>query len=156
MLALLQFSGGDFQCAIRECTSDYNSIKNELTKIFIVNPMTETIRGIDEFFGKEYFTLKDIFIEERRKILQILLKERIGEFAKTYEEIYNEGKASVHQLQDLGLDVPEEFKISAQYTLTKQFNDLFVSSNAYIDEDIIQLASDINFEAKRIGGNTRH
>ncbi|MBR3889263.1 hypothetical protein IKJ53_01985, partial [bacterium] len=55
------------------------------------------------------------------------------------------------QLQDLGLDVPEEFKISAQYTLTKQFNDLFVASNAYIDEELIQLASDINYEAKKMG-----
>ena len=151
MLALLQFSGGDFQCAIRECTSEYGEIKNKLSKIFIVNPMTETIRAIDDFFGREYFTLKDIFIEERRKILQILLKERLDEFAKSYEHIYNEGRSSVLHLQDLGLDIPDEFKISAQYTLSKQFNDLFTQSNAYIDENIIQLASDINFEAKRIG-----
>ncbi len=151
MLALLQFSGGDFQCAIRECTSEYGEIKNKLSKIFIVNPMTETIRAIDDFFGREYFTLKDIFIEERRKILQILLKERLDEFAKSYEHIYNEGRSSVLHLQDLGLDIPDEFKISAQYTLSKQFNDLFTQSNAYIDDNIIQLASDINFEAKRIG-----
>lgn len=151
MLALLQFSGGDFQCAIREYGSDYNKVKNQLSKVFIVNPMTETIRAIDEYFGKEYFTLKDIFIEERRKILQILLKERLDEFAQSYENIYNEGRSSVLHLQDLGLDIPDEFKISAQYTLTKQFNDLFTESNAYIDDDVLQQAGDINFEAKKIG-----
>ena len=54
-------------------------------------------------------------------------------------------------MQGLGLDIPEEFKISAQYVLTKQFNELFISSKGFIDSDILQQASDINFEAKRIG-----
>lgn len=151
MFALLQFSGGDFHCAIKEYSNNYQEIKKELIRIYMVNPLTEIIRALDDYFGKEYFTLKDIFIEERRKILQILMKERLDDFAQTYENIYNEGKGSVMHLQALGLDIPNEFKISAQFTLTKQFNDLFVGSNGFIDENIIQTASDINFEAKKIG-----
>ena len=65
--------------------------------------------------------------------------------------MYNEGKGSIYQMQTLGLEVPKEFKISAQYVLTKQFNDLFVDSKGFLDTEIIQQASDINFEAKRIG-----
>ena len=113
--------------------------------------MTEIIRSIDNYFGSEYFTLKDIFIEERRKILQTMLKGKLQIFANTYESMYNEGKGSIYQMQSLGLEIPKEFKISAQYVLTKQFNDLFVDSRGFLDNDIIQQASDINFEAKRIG-----
>ena len=113
--------------------------------------MTEIIRTIDNYFGAEYFTLKDIFIEERRKILQIMLKGKLQNFANTYNTMYNEGKGSIYQMQSLGLDIPKEFKISAQYVLTKQFNDLFVDSKGFIDSDILQQASDIIFEAKRIG-----
>ena len=65
--------------------------------------------------------------------------------------MYNEGKGSIYQMQTLGLEIPKEFKISAQYVLTKQFNDLFVDSRGFLDNDIILQASDINFEAKRIG-----
>src|SRR5574344_1242080 len=151
MFALLQFSGGDFHCAIKDYSDEYDNIQKELVRTFMVNPLTEIIRGLDAFFGKEYFTLKDIFIEERRKILQILLKEKLVDFARNYEEMYEDGKGSIFHLQALGLDIPEEFKISAQYTLAKQFNDLFTSSNGFIDDDVIQLASDINFEAKRMG-----
>lgn len=117
----------------------------------MVNPLTEIIRTLDDYFGVEYFTLKDIFIEERRKILQILMKERLDEFAKTYEDIYNESKSSVMHLQALGLEIPNEFKISAQYTLTKQFNELFTDSNGFMDDNIIQNAYDIDMESKRIG-----
>ena len=149
--ALLQYSGGDFHCAIKEYDSSFPDKQKELIRNFMLNPLTEIIRAIDGYFGEEYFTLKDIFIEERRKILQILMKERLHEFSNTYENIYNEGKSSVLHLQALGLDIPNEFKIAAQYTLTKQFNELFTDSNGFIDENVIQAAGDINFEAKKIG-----
>ena len=80
-----------------------------------------------------------------------MLKGKLQIFSNTYESMYNEGKGSIYQMQGLGLTVPEEFKISAQYVLTKQFNELFTSSRGFIDSDIIQQATDINYEAKRIG-----
>jgi hypothetical protein len=151
IFALLQFSGGDFHCAIKEYSDNFTDIKKELIRTFLVSPLTEIIRNIDNYFGKEYFTLKDIFIEERRKILQTMLRGKLQIFSNTYESMYNEGKGSIYQMQALGLAIPEEFKISAQYVLTKQFNDLFGASKGFIDTEIIQQASDINFEAKRIG-----
>ena len=153
IFALLQFSTGDFQCAIKEyCTDDdFLDTQKELIRTYLVSPLTEIIRSIDSYFGSEYFTLKDIFIEERRKILQTMLKGKLQIFSNTYEAMYNEGKGSIYQMQTLGLEIPEEFKISAQYVLTKQFNDLFIDSRGLLDSDIIQQASDINFEAKRIG-----
>jgi len=151
VFALLQFSGGDFHCAIKEHYDGFLETRKELIRTYLSSPLTEIIRKIDSNFGTEYFTLKDIFIEERRKILQTMLKGKLQNFANTYETMYNEGKGSIYQMQALGLDIPKEFKISAQYVLTKQFNELFTDSRGFIDSDIVQLASDINFEAKRIG-----
>ena len=151
VFTLLQFSGGDFHCAIKEYTESFTETRKELIRTYLVSPLTEIIRAMDSYFGKEYFTLKDIFIEERRKILQTMLKGRLQNFANTYESMYNEGKGSIYQMQTLGLEIPNEFKISAQYVLTKQFNDLFVESKGFLSSDILQQASDILFEAKRIG-----
>ena len=153
VFVLMQYQGGDFHCAIKEFANEaeYTRIQKELVKNFLVNPLTEIIRAIDEYFGKEYFTLKDIFIEERRKILQILLKDKMDKFAQTYEDLYNEGKASVYQMQSLGLSVPDEFKLAAGYALARQFNDLMNESKSYLDPEVIQKAADISFEAKKIG-----
>ncbi len=151
VFALLQFSGGDFHCAIKEYSDNFMETRKELIRTYLVSPLTEIIRTIDNYFGKEYFTLIDIFIEERRKILQTMLKGKLKNFANTYESMYNEGKGSIYQMQTLGLEIPNEFKISAQYVLTKQFNDLFVESKGFLSNDILQQGSDILFEAKRIG-----
>lgn len=155
MVALMQYSGGDFHCAIKEFSdeSEYNTIEKELFKTFMLHPITEIIRALDEYFGKDYFTLKDIFIEERRKILHILLKGKMKKFAQTYQDMYNEGKGSIYHMQNLGLAIPEEFKISAGYALSKQFNDIFEGTKGYIDSNLLQSAVEIDFDAKRIGVN---
>ena len=152
MFALMQYSGGDFHCAIKEYSDDFefNKIKTNLIKTFLMNPLTEIIRAMDECFGKEYFTLKDIFIEERRKILQILLKGKLEKFSQTYQVMYDEGKGSIYHLQGLGLKIPDEFKISAAYALSHKFNDIVVHAGGFLDEDSIQQATDLNYEAKKI------
>ncbi len=153
VFALMQYSGGDFHCAIKEYSeeNEYNDMKSELMKTFMLNPLTEIIRALDEYFGKDYYTLKDIFIEERRKILQILLKGKMQKFAQIYQEMYNEGKSSIYQMQNLGLSIPNEFKIAAEYTLGKKFNELIKDSNGFVEPAILQEASDINYETKKMG-----
>lgn len=155
IFALMQYSGGDFHCAIKEYSDDaeFNRLKTSLIKTFMMNPLTEIIRALDEYFGKEYFTLKDIFIEERRKILQVLLKGKLEKFAATYQDMYDEGKGSIYHLQTLGLKIPDEFKISAGYALSRRFNDIVVNSGGFLEEDSIQQAMDVNFEAKRMDIN---
>ncbi len=152
VFALMQYSGADFHCAIKQYSDEkeFNDIKTTLIKTFMLNPITEIIRALDEYFGKEYFTLKDIFIEERRKILQVMLKGKLGKFAATYQDMYDESKGSIYHLQSLGLKIPDEFKISAEYALSRKFNDIVVHSGGYMEEENIQQAADINFEAARM------
>jgi len=153
MFALVQYAGGDFHCTIKEFgeENEYIALQKDLFRTFMLNPLTEIIRALDERFGREYFTLKDIFIEERRKILQTMLKDKMEKFAETYQEMYNDGKNSIYHMQNLGLSIPDEFKLSAGYALSKQFNDLITNSKGFLDNNLIQQATDINFETKKIG-----
>lgn len=153
MFALMQYSGGDFHCAIKEYSDDieYNKMKNDLIKNYMLNPLTEIIRALDENFGKDYFTLKDIFIEERRKILQRLLKDKMEKFAQIYQDMYDEGKGSIYHMQSLGLAIPDEFKIAAEYALSRRFNELIKDSNGFVEPAVLQQATDINYEAKSMG-----
>ena len=152
VFALMQYAGGDFHCAIKEFSTnnEYQELKTNLVKVFMLNPITEIIRALDEKFGKEYFTLKDIFIEERKKILQILLKDQLAKFADTYKGMYQQGKGSIYHMQNLGLEIPNEFKISAAYALSKRYNDLLANSDGFVEKNIIQEIMDINFEAKKM------
>ncbi len=155
MFALVQYAGGDFHCAIKEFSDDaeFNKIRTNLTKTFLSNSLTETIRALDEYFGKEYFTLKDIFIKERREIIKILLRDKLSKFADYYRQIYLDGRGTIFQLQTLGMGIPNEFKLAAEYTLSQKFNELVSENHELFQDNSMQVERDIIAEAKRLGVN---
>lgn len=153
LFALLHFGGEDFHCVIRGYAgkSEYDKIKEDLTSRYETQPLTEIIRGLDEYFGKEYFTLKDLFIEERRKIINILIQDKLEKFASTYRNLYDEAKGPMLQLKELELQVPEEFKIAGEYALNCALNDLIQGIDDIGDPELLEQAKGINKEAKKMG-----
>ena len=150
MFALLRYSGGDFHCAIKEYSGadEYNEIQKNLTSTFVNYPLTEIIRSLDYNFGAEYYTLKDIFIEERRKILNVMIQGKTNKFSGLYKDIYEDGKASIFHFKNLGLNPPDEFKIAARYVLGIEFNKQFENEEDCLNEHALQEAIDIHNEAK--------
>ena len=76
------------------------------------------------------------------------LKDKLSKFSNNYRDVYNEGKSFISQLISLGITVPVEYKLAAQYTLSNDFNEIFEDCVNIIDEDLIQKAYEINAEAK--------
>ncbi len=149
---LLQFSGGDFHCAIKEfvSNSEFENMQKDISGAFLNYPLTESIRKIDEYFGREYFTLKDVLIEERRKILQKVMQGELDKFKNIYRDLYAEGIASMRHLKTLNIPIPQEFKIAAQYTLSQDFNNFILDCEDEINESSIQNAIDVKKEAELI------
>ncbi|MCK7521126.1 MAG: hypothetical protein MZV64_27270 [Ignavibacteriales bacterium] len=87
----------------------------------------------------------------RRKIINVLIKDQLERFSSTYHSLYEEGKGPMMQLHELGLAVPSEFKIAAEYTLSGKFNDIILNAEDLGDYDILQEAFDITKEAKKLG-----
>lgn len=152
IFALLKYSGGDFHCAIKEYSTadEFNEVQKNLTQTFVNYPLTEIIRSLDENFGKEYYTLKDIFIEERRRILNTMIQGKTNKFSGLYKDIYEDGKASIFHFKNLGLTPPDEFKIAARYVLGIEFNKLIQNCEKTINEHDLQEAIDVNNEAKAL------
>lgn len=153
VIALLQYSGGDFHCAMKPYTTEfeYGNIQKTLLDVYSTSSVTEILRTFDEIFGNEYYTLKDVFLEERRKVLDMMLKGKIQKFDQAYQEMYFDSKSSIFYMQTLGLKVPDEFKILAKYTLSKHFNEITSKADVCLTEEQLKQALDINNEASRIG-----
>lgn len=152
VFAILRFSGGDFHCTVREFSSQakYNQIKSELFDKYVSSPLTEVIRKLDENFEKDYFTLENMFIEERRSLLGTHLQNKVSKFSTTFRSMYEESRGPVLQLSELGVEVPAELKIVAKYTLSKDFNNNFEDCDDLLDENAINIATDINEESKKL------
>jgi hypothetical protein len=128
----------------------YNKIKQDLVDKYSQEPLTEVIRTLDENFERDYFTLDDMFIEERRQLLGLHLNNKVAKFSSNFRTMYEESRRTIVQLSELGVDIPPEMKIVSKYTLSKDFNALFESADDILEKDVIQNASDIINEANTL------
>ncbi len=149
IFAILRFSGGDFHCTVTDFTSvqKYEKIKKELIDKYATSPLTEVIRTLDEYFAKDYFTLDNMFVEERRELLAMHLSDKVTKFSSNFRTMYEESRDTIVQLSELGVDVPPEMKIVSKYTLSKDFNSIFETAEDILGQDIIHDANDIIKEA---------
>jgi len=148
LFASLHFPEGDFHCAVKNYdeSENFQDLVKKLADTYLNQPVTETIRLLDIIFGSRYCTLKDLPAEDRKNIIMHSLQDKFEKFSNTYRNIYTEGKSSVQQLINLGIEIPEAYKLAARYTLSQDFNELIVNA-AGIDEQTILKASDIINEA---------
>lgn len=152
VFALLHIGEDDFHCVIRGFAGsvEYQRIKEDLFNKFNNSPITETIRGLDEHFGREYWTLKNLFIDKKKMIIQDIIKEQLEEFSTLYYKIYNDSQTSIMYLLELGLPIPDEFKIAAQYTLSRNFNNSITKIEDITDVDEFYDSINISKQAKRL------
>ncbi len=153
IFGLLHFGRGDFHCVLKGFAGniEYQRIKEDLFNKINNEPITELIRGLDEHFGREYLSLKDIFKDKKINILQDLVKGQLEEFSTLYYKIYKDSQSSIIQLTELGLAIPDEFKIAARYTLSREFNKTIEKINDLSDIDLFHEAKHYLNETKKIG-----
>lgn len=152
IFAILRFPGGDFHCTVTHFESEdkYNQIKTDLLQKFANAPLTEVIRTLDNDFEKDYFTLDNMFVQERQELLNINLENKVAKFSQNFREMYESTRGTILQLAELGIDIPSEIALVAKYTLSKNFNNLFNTTEDIFSKDIIDKASSIIKESNTL------
>ncbi|MFB3073134.1 MAG: hypothetical protein ACE1ZU_06530, partial [bacterium] len=64
--------------------------------------------------------LKDLFIEKRRKVVEMLTEQVVAKFDSTYRAMYEENRSLMTYLQDVNAPLVPGFLGAAAYTLEKE------------------------------------
>jgi len=73
---------------------------------------------LTEIWGENRFTFNDLPREIKIRLYEILLKERNESLRKHYLALYDRDKHIIADMIDSGVEVPYEFMISAEYSLS--------------------------------------
>jgi alpha-amylase/alpha-mannosidase (GH57 family) len=122
--ALIHFGGHDFHCAVRPFAGiqEFRDFSERMGASFDRATITELLRAVDAHFGETYFGLRDLLPEEREDVLAALFGHLSERFAEMYTRLYQENRRAVNALVDTGLKLPREFRLAAEYTLSRQLN----------------------------------
>jgi alpha-amylase/alpha-mannosidase (GH57 family) len=108
-----------------EKSEDYDQLKSTLMDSFSKADTTLVLQALTEKFANNTFSLRTLFRDEQRKIVDVILKESLATAAAAYRSIYENQAPLIRFLNGLGIPVPLAFQSAAQIALNSQLKQAF-------------------------------
>jgi alpha-amylase/alpha-mannosidase (GH57 family) len=155
MFVVLHLGGYDFHCAVRERlpATDYEALKTKLVRAFSEDSTRNLLQAIDTNIEGASFALKDLFIDERRKIGRLLLKEAVERSRAHYERIYEESRDVMRLLAGMRIPPPESLKRAAEFMLSQRLEQACIElkRETLSESQLSELAASVFREAESLG-----
>lgn len=150
--ALLQSEIYDFYCYVKPFADikDYHQLKHELFSEFNLAHRNKVGGMIYEHFGTDYFSLKDLFKEEKIQILEALSRDGLERFKELYEDLYQRHRRIIDVYRMAQIPLPEAYRFIVEHRLSDDFNQL-VTERLLSSDEAIDKANAIRMWAKEAG-----
>ena len=118
--AVLHVGGTDVHACVRDDWDDagYRAAAAALIETFETSNVTEVIRQMDTVFGREFYTLRDLFTDERREIMATLSEETTRSIESAYRRLFDDSRGLMAAVRDADVPLPREFLTAAEFVLT--------------------------------------
>jgi len=123
--AVIHLGGVDLRCSVEEFFGQvkYDAVKQDLFDTFTAQSSTELFRTLDRHFPGGYFRLRDLFVEQRRKIIDSLTTKMFEMQAKMLEIFYEKNKDLAKLIVIHEALVPDTFLAAARFVLNRTLAD---------------------------------
>jgi alpha-amylase/alpha-mannosidase (GH57 family) len=112
---------------------EYHALDQEVEKAVESGDLAELVRLTEKNFGSGMYTLRSLFRDEQRKILNVILEEATNEARALYRNFHDEHAHLIRFVTDLGVPLPRRFRLAVDFTLNSDLLDAF--SNGEVDLD---------------------
>lgn len=106
----------------------YQSMKKEIISTFEKGDFADIVRLMDHHFGLHNYSLTNLFRDQQRNILNLLMTKTLEDFEKTYRQIYDNNKILMGFLRETGMPLKRAFLSAAEVILN------FDIKKAFMDE----------------------
>ncbi len=114
IFTVLHFGGMDFQCHLKpfQTVEGYETIKRDIIKLYKTASLGDVYDWVKETFAPGRFYLKDLFSEERQKLINLLLQDRMENHILLLEEWIKEDAGTLIKLIDMGVTLPNPIQMA--------------------------------------------
>jgi alpha-amylase/alpha-mannosidase (GH57 family) len=136
IFCVVRFGSHDFKGGISPLSdaATYASMKEELSAAFDKGLFTELVGLMDKYFGCHSYGLTNLFRDEQRKILNLIIEKSMQESVEAYQNLFEHGRALMEFVQQTGMPVPKAFLIAAQPALNAALKNAFTREETDGDE----------------------
>ncbi len=126
---VLHFGDHNLTGGVREFQGEqaYLDLVKQAGEAFYRADVPEVIRLLDRGFGTNIYSLKSLFKDEQRKLLDEILRSTVAEAEAAYRQVYEHHAALLRFLHGLGLPAPKVFQNAASVALNSMLRHAFES-----------------------------
>ncbi|GAB4347749.1 MAG: DUF3536 domain-containing protein [Candidatus Abyssubacteria bacterium] len=124
---VLHFGDHNLNCGVREYrgAEAYGILLNDLFETFEKADLPGTLRLLDKHFGASTYSLRSLFRDEQRKILDSVLESAIDEAETMYRQIYEHHVPIMRFVRDSGIPLSRALLVAAELFLNASLRDAF-------------------------------
>ncbi|MBI5569233.1 MAG: DUF3536 domain-containing protein [Desulfomonile tiedjei] len=120
---VVHLGGVDLRCSLAAFTTEakFKSAVRDILATFQSQSSTELVRRLDHYFPGKYFSLGDLFVDQRRKIVRLLTTRMFEEQARLLESFYKRNRDVAKMVIEHDAILPDTFLAAARFVLTRNF-----------------------------------
>lgn len=127
-------------------SSSYQEIVQAMTEPFMRADLTAVVREMERRFDGSSYSLRSLFRDEQRNVLDLILAANLQEAESLYRQIYKPRAPLMRFLTDLGIPLPKSFSAAGDFVVNQQLRGALAPP-----EPDLKLASEL-FESARLEG----
>ncbi|VXD24422.1 conserved hypothetical protein [Planktothrix serta PCC 8927] len=123
VFAVLHLGGWDFHCCLQPFSGRqaYFDLKHRLFEALQEASAAHLILRLVQNFGDNAFSLRDLFPEERQRIMGLLCQETLTRLDQLYTQVYRDNYGIMMAFHRDQLAVPPELQVATEVTLGNRF-----------------------------------
>jgi alpha-amylase/alpha-mannosidase (GH57 family) len=116
---MLHFGDHNFTTGVGPYSNEreYATLASDISTPFLRGDFPETIRRIDSRFGGVTYSLKDLFLDEQRKILKLVIRENLAEAEAVLSQLFEDHAPLMRFLGTLKMPLPKAYHAAAAVAL---------------------------------------
>jgi len=119
VFAVLHLCGWDFHCCIQPFAGrrNYTQVKEQLFEALAQGSAAQTILKMNQVLGDVAYSLRDLFAEERHRMMRLLSQETLTRLDQLYAQVYRDNYGVLMAFHRDELPVPQELQVAAEIAL---------------------------------------
>lgn len=128
---VLHLGDHNMDCGVREFQSDesYEQMVEDVLGAFRRADVSSTIRALDRHFGDHAYSLRSLFRDEQRRILDSILESTLGDVEGVIRHVYEDHAAQIRFLDNIGAPLPHSLKAAAEVVVNIDVRRAFEAEN---------------------------
>jgi alpha-amylase/alpha-mannosidase (GH57 family) len=120
LYCVLHFGAADFRCGIAPFRDPTHHAEVEAALFANLEQLSfhRVLREIDRFFPGRDYALRDLFLDERRRVARALLEGTLRRQEERHREVFEDNRRLMEFLREIDSPIPGPLRVSADVTLT--------------------------------------